>query len=144
LGTALAIEVLIGAGMGLFNASIINLLILTVDPRDMGQATAMNNVFRNVGGSVGAPIAGSLLATYLLTSGVFSGIFPAHLAFAYAYFIAAAIAVVGTLTVLFAQEVLGSRRHQKFAHLPMQPRRARRNDAVTVPVEPTPTPPVAH
>ena len=143
LGTALAIEVLIGAGMGLFNASIINLLILTVDPRDMGQATAMNNVFRNVGGSVGAPIAGSLLATYLLTSGVFSGIFPAHLAFAYAYFIAAAIAVVGTLTVLFAQEVLGSRRHQKFAHLPMQPRRARRSDAVTVPVEPTSTPPDA-
>jgi MFS family permease len=118
LTQALAIEVVVGAGMGLLNASIINLLILTVDPKDMGQATAMNNVFRNIGGSLGAPVAGSLLATYLLTSGPFAGYFPLHLAFQYVYFIAAGITAAGTLTVLFAQEVLGSRRHAKFAHLP--------------------------
>jgi len=117
LTTALVIEVVIGAGMGLLNASIINLLVLTVDPKDMGQATAMNNVFRNVGGSLGAPLAGSLLATYILTSGPAIG-FPSHLAFQYAFWIAAAITVVGTITVFFAQEVLGPRRHEKFAHLP--------------------------
>jgi MFS family permease len=122
----LAVEVVVGAGMGLLNASIINLLILTVDPKDMGQATAMNNVFRNVGGSVGAPIAGSLLATYLLTSGPFAGSFTTHLGFQYAFFIAAAITVAGTMTVVFAQEVLGVRRHAKFAHLPILPARARR------------------
>jgi len=141
LGTALTIEVVIGAGMGLLNASIINLLILTVDPKDMGQATAMNNVFRNVGGSVGAPIAGSLLATYLLRSGAFTG-YPAHLAFQDAFFIAAGITVVGTGTVLFAQEVLGSRRHQKFSHLPTMPRKARA-DAISAPVDPAASPPLA-
>jgi MFS family permease len=125
LTTALVVEVVIGAGIGLLNASIINLLVLTVDPKDMGQATAMNNVFRNVGGSVGAPIAGSLLATYLLTSGSFAGVFPAHVAFQYAFLIAAVVTVVGTVTVFFAQEVLGSRRHAKFAHLPTLPRKTR-------------------
>jgi MFS family permease len=140
LTTALVIEVLVGAGMGLLNASIINLLILTVDPKDMGQATAMNNVFRNVGGSVGAPIAGSLLATYVLTSGPFAGHFPSHEAFQYVFFIAAAITVAGTMSVLFAQEVLGVRRHPKFAHHPMLPRRARKTGATTVPSEPTSAP----
>jgi MFS family permease len=135
LTTALAIEVVIGAGIGLLNASIINLLVLTVDPKDMGQATAMNTVFRNVGGSVGAPIAGSLLATYLLTAGPFAGFFPTHMAFQYAYLFAAGITVVGTVSVVVAQEVLGSRRHAKFAHLPTLPRRVRPRDIVPVPSE---------
>jgi MFS family permease len=143
LNTALLIEVLVGAGMGLLNASIINLLILTVDPKDMGQATAMNNVFRNVGGSVGAPIAGSLLATYVLTSGPFAHIFPSHTAFQDVYFIAAAITVAGTLTVLFAQEVLGVRRHAKFAHHPMLPRRPRRARTGALPSEPASEPPAS-
>jgi len=125
LVTALAIEVVVGAGMGLLNASIINLLVLTVDPKDMGQATAMNNVFRNVGGSLGAPIAGSLLATYVLTTGPFAHIFPSHQAFQYAFFIAAGITVAGTVTIFFAQEVLGARRHPKFSHLPTLARKVR-------------------
>jgi MFS family permease len=140
LSTALIIEVVIGAGIGLLNASIINLLVLTVDPKDMGQATAMNNVFRNVGGSVGAPVAGSLLATYLLTNGPFAGIFPGHLAFQYAFFIAAAITVAGTVTVFFAQEVLGARRHPKFAHLPTLARGGRGALSRPTPEEPTPSP----
>jgi MFS family permease len=142
LTTALVFEVVVGAGIGLLNASIISLLVLTVDPKDMGQATAMNNVFRNVGGSVGAPIAGSLLATYILTSGPALG-FPAHLAFQYAFFIAAAITVVGTLTIFFGQEVLGPRRHAKFAHLPTLPRRLRRSGSAPAPAEPAPAPPLA-
>jgi MFS family permease len=143
LDTALVIEVIVGAGIGLLNASIINLLVLTVDPKDMGQATAMKNVFRNVGGSVGAPIAGSLLATYLLTSGSFAGVFPAHVAFQYAFLIAAGITVAGTVTILFAQEVLGSRRHTKFAHLPTLPRKAPRSVSMPAPAIPAPVPPLA-
>jgi len=140
LGVALGIEVLVGAGMGLLNASIINLLILTVDPKDMGQATAMNNVFRNVGGSVGAPVAGSFLSTYLLTTGPFAGVFPAHMAFQSVYFLAAGITVAGTVTVLFAQEVLGVRRHAKFAQHPRLPRRAWRGRDAPAPADPTPAP----
>ncbi|MGP8078752.1 MAG: MFS transporter [Thermoplasmata archaeon] len=142
LTMALEVEVVIGAGMGLLNSSIINLLVLTVDPKDMGQATAMNNVFRNVGGSLGAPIAGSLLATYLLTSGLALG-FPAHRAFEYTYFIAAAITVAGVAAVVIAQEVLGPRRHSKFAHLPTLPRRIRAAPAAPPPAEPNPLPPLA-
>ena len=140
LTTALLVEVVVGAGIGLLNASIINLLVLTVDPRDMGQATAMNNVFRNVGGSVGAPIAGSLIATYLLTSGPFAHFFPVHLAFQYAYFIAAGITVIGAVSVLFAQEVLGPRRHPKFSHLPTLPLRNHASSPAPPVEEPGPTP----
>jgi MFS family permease len=119
LDQALLVEIVIGAGMALLNSSVVNLLVLTVDPRDMGQATAMNNVFRNIGGSVGAPIAGSLLSTYVLTAGPLAGHGIAdHSAFVYAFWIAAAITIVGGIAVLFGEEVLGPRRHTKFAHLP--------------------------
>jgi hypothetical protein len=94
----------------------------------------------NVGGSVGAPIAGSLLATYILTSGPFAGIFPTHLAFQYAYLIAATTTVIGTVTVLFAQEVLGSRRHAKFAHLPTVIRRRSTASGPPTPPQPNPEP----
>lgn len=121
LDQALLYETVIGAGIALLNASIINLLVLTVDPKDMSQATAMNNVFRNVGGSVGAPIAGSLLATYTLGSGPLAGL-PAHLAFQYAFWIAAIVTLLAGVVVVFGQEVLGPSRHAKFAHLPTLPR----------------------
>lgn len=119
LGQALAYELVIGGGIALLNASVINLLILTVHPRNMGQATAMNNVFRNLGGSIGAPIAGSLLATYTVSTGVFAGSgLPSHLAFQFAFWIAAGVTMVGGLAVLLAQEVLGPSRHPKFAIRP--------------------------
>ncbi|HXW66806.1 MAG TPA: MFS transporter [Thermoplasmata archaeon] len=142
LSQALLYETVIGAGIAMLNASVINLLILTVDPKDMGQATAMNNVFRNIGGSVGAPIAGSLLATFVLTSGPWAGFgVPAHLAFQYAFWIAAAVMLVGGITILFGQEVLGPRRHSRFAHLPVLPPHARRA-AGPGPPDPAPAPAV--
>jgi len=84
-----------GAGISLLNASVINLLMLTVEPRDMGLATSMNTVFRNLGGSLGAPIAGSILATY--TAPVLVGminnvpiyeVLPTAQAFQYSFYIA--------------------------------------------------------
>jgi len=124
---ALAFELVVGAGMALLNASVINLLILTVDPKDMGQATAMNNVFRNIGGSVGAPIAASLLTTFVVTSGPFAGFgLPSHIAFQYAFWIAAVVTLAGGLTILFGHEVLGPARHTRFAHFPVLARRTGR------------------
>ncbi len=114
-------ETVVGAGIALLNASIINMLVLTVDPKDMGQATAMNNVFRNLGGSVGAPIVGALLAAYVVTvpGGPLAGTtLPSLQAFQYAFWIAAVITIVGGIAVLLGQEVLGPNRHKKFAHLP--------------------------
>jgi MFS family permease len=109
-------EVVAGAGLALLNASIINMLILTVDPKDMGQATAMNNVFRNLGSSVGTPIVGSILAAYVIN--YYGTTLPRLIAFQYAFWIGAAIVLVGGVFVLFGQEVLGPRRHKKFAHHP--------------------------
>ena len=127
LSLSLVYEFVTGAGIALLNASIINLLVLTVDPKDMGQATAMNNVFRNLGGSVGAPIVGALLATYVtgvvVPAGPLAGTdLPSLAAFQYAFWIAAAVTVAGGLAIVFGEEVLGPRRHGKFAHLPTPPR----------------------
>jgi MFS family permease len=133
LTQALLSEVVVGAGIALLTSSIINLLVLSVDPKDMGQATALNNVFRNVGGSVGAPIAGSLLATYLLTGSRFGAIpIPSHFAFQLAFWIAAGITLAGAVAIFFGEEVVGPRRHPKFAHLPQLARGGRA--APTLPV----------
>ncbi|MFZ0891407.1 MAG: MFS transporter [Thermoplasmata archaeon] len=140
LTQCLVYEFVTGAGIALLNASIINMLVLTVDPKDMGQATAMNNVFRNLGGSVGAPLVGALLATYvtgiIVPSGPLAGTnLPSLVAFQYAFLIAAVVTLVGGAVVLFGEEVLGPRRHKKFAHLPTLARNPRSSSGV-----PTPTP----
>lgn len=143
LTQCLTYEVVIGAGIGLLNATIINLLVLTVDPKDMGQATAMNNVFRNIGGSVGAPIVGALLATFvtgiMITSGPLAGTnLPTFAAFQYSFWIAAAATAAGGIVVVFGEEVLGPHRHSKFAHLPTLSRALRAAPASPSPADPLP------
>jgi len=83
----------------------------------------MNNVFRNLGGSVGAPIVGALLATYvtgiIVPTGPLAGTdLPSLIGFQYAFWIAAIVTIAGGCAVVFGEEVLGPRRHAKFAHLP--------------------------
>ena len=105
LGSLLVVEFFIGAGIGILNSGMINLLVLTVDPRDMGLATSMSAVFRNVGSSVGAPLSGSLLSTFTI---VFLGfVFPAHIAFAWSFGIAAVAFASAGGFVFFGREVLG-------------------------------------
>jgi MFS family permease len=109
LGQLYLVEFFMGAGIAIMNASVINLLVLTVAPRDMGLATSMNSVFRNVGSSVGAPLSGSLLASfvYAVVPGV--GEIPATLAFQWSFAIAAVTFLAAALAVYFAHEVLGRR-----------------------------------
>jgi MFS family permease len=105
-----------GAGLAITMSSAINLLILTVNPREMGLATSLNTVFRTMGSSLGAPIAGSLLSTF--TIWIFEGYFhgvpmfysaPAKVAFQYSFYIAAALFLVAGIASLFSKEVLGKR-----------------------------------
>ncbi|HZD42464.1 MAG TPA: MFS transporter, partial [Methanomicrobiales archaeon] len=101
-----------GAGMSTLNASTINLLVLTVDPHEMGLATSMNTVFRNLGRSLGAPIAGALLATFTATVVTSSGILqtlPTAQAFQYAFYFAAALFAIIAIVLLRSNEVLGPR-----------------------------------
>lgn len=111
LDALLLVMAVIGAGLAVMNAAVINLLVLTVEPRDMGLVTSMNAVFRNVGSSIGAPLAGSLLTTFTVV--VYGVTFPSPTAFHDAYWIAAGAFLVAAVGTLFAREVLGRYAHKE-------------------------------
>jgi MFS family permease len=83
---------LMGAGIGLAFASLANLIVEAVSPRQTAVATGMNTVMRTLGGSVGGQIGASLVAGTLLASGLpaESGFTTAFLFAAGACFLAAA------------------------------------------------------
>jgi MFS family permease len=101
--------VVVSAGMGVMMVATQNLLVLSVERREMGLATSLSIVFRNVGSSLGAPIAGSLLSTFVVTYlvGGQRVTLPTGTAFEYAYYIAVAGFAVSFVLALFAQEVIG-------------------------------------
>jgi MFS family permease len=101
LDLLLGCMVVMGAGIAITNAAMINLLVLTVNPREMGLATSMSATFRNIGSSVGAPLAGSIMATFTVSS--IYGPLPSQAAYNASFVIAAALITV------FAREVLGRR-----------------------------------
>ncbi|MEM0139107.1 MAG: MFS transporter [Ferroplasma sp.] len=111
----LADEVIIGSGMAIMNASIINLLVLSVEPKDMGLATSMNSTFRYIGSSIGAPIAGTILSLYTVVdivhtaTGIQTFSFPDFIAFKYAFITGAATFMAAAFIVLLAHEVLGKK-----------------------------------
>ena len=110
----LSFEFLTGAGLSLINGTLINLIVLTVNPKDMGLATAMNGTFRSLGSSIGAPVAGSLISTYSTTVIVGTHIMsiPDNNAFIYTFIAAAAIFLLAALLIPFGREVLGRRKVQ--------------------------------
>jgi len=108
-------------GLAMLMVSMQNLLVLTVKPSEMGLATSMNTVFRNVGSSFGAPIAGSILSTFTITVvlGGLSFALPTRAAFQYTYYIAAIAFVFALVASLFAKEVMGKKAKQE-APVPIQ------------------------
>lgn len=109
LNSLLLVEFVIGAGIGIVNAGMINLLVLAVDPREMGLATSLSAVFRNVGASLGAPISGSLLTTFTIVVVVqgFPVTVPSFVAFQWSFAIAAISFAFAGGFVVFGKEVLG-------------------------------------
>jgi MFS family permease len=53
---------LLGVGIGLSYAAMINLIVSAVDERQTGVATGMNAIMRTIGGAFGSQIAASMLA----------------------------------------------------------------------------------
>ena len=111
----LLLEFFVGGGISLMNASLINLIVLTVNPKDMGLATAMNGTFRNVGSSIGAPVAGSIMSTitavYLV--GTYHNIpiyepLPSPTAYFTVSIISAVAFALAAILTLTANEVLGT------------------------------------
>ncbi len=105
----LAYGFIIGAGLSIMNASVINLLVLSVDPKDMGLATSMNGTFRNLGSSIGAPVAGAVLSTYSVAAVLGSAFIistPTHFAFFLSFMIAVIAFLASSVIVVFAREVI--------------------------------------
>ncbi len=110
----LVFEFITGAGLSLLNGSMINFVVLTVHPKDMGLATAMNGTFRSLGSSIGAPVAGSLLSTFTASFAIGLGggatitrILPSHTAFNYIFAAAAIAFLVSAAIIVYGREVLG-------------------------------------
>jgi len=106
--------IIASAGLGMSMVSLQNLLVLSVQPREMGLTTSMSTVFRNMGSSMGAPIAGSLISTY--TTWTLFGYYnrlpmfyslPSNVAFQYSFYIAVLAFCVISLFTLLAREVIG-------------------------------------
>ncbi|MGI0091854.1 MAG: MFS transporter [Nitrososphaerales archaeon] len=98
--------VIASVGMAMLMASMQNLLVLSVKPHEMGLATAMNTVFRNLGSSLGAPIAGSILSTFTVMT-VLGEALPTETAFKYTFYVAAFAFLLAFVAALFAREVIG-------------------------------------
>ena len=111
IGTLLD-EFIIGSGMSMMNASLINLLILSVEPSNMGLATSMNSTFRYLGSSIGAPVAGVILSLYSVPVTTPTGTLalPDSTAFFYAFIIGAICFAAAAVITLLARELLGRRK----------------------------------
>jgi EmrB/QacA subfamily drug resistance transporter len=84
---------LLGAGIGLAYASMVNLIIENVGPAETGIATGMNAVTRTVGGAFGGSVVASILAASVTAGNPSEHAFT--LAFAACAVVAAAGVVVG-------------------------------------------------
>jgi DHA2 family multidrug resistance protein len=54
-----------GLGLGLIFVPLTNLTLLEIKPRDLGQATGLNNFFRQIGGSLSIAAMASLLTRFV-------------------------------------------------------------------------------
>jgi EmrB/QacA subfamily drug resistance transporter len=86
---------LVGAGVGFAFASMANLIVEAVPPRQTGVATGMNTIVRTIGGAIGAQIAASILAGRLLASGE-----PAKNGYTITFWMCVAVLLVGVLASL--------------------------------------------
>ena len=104
-GSAMEIvgEIVGGLGVALVTIPTINLLVLSIESREMGIATSMNSVFRFLGSALGAPVAGLLIATYA-----------SRIAFTYSFYLAMACMVAVLVVSMYSEEILGkSKRIEK-------------------------------
>ena len=83
---------LLGAGIGLAFAAMVNLIIENVGPAETGIATGMNTVTRTVGGAFGGAAVASILAGTIAANG-----YPSNTGFTAAFVACAVAPAVGVL-----------------------------------------------
>jgi EmrB/QacA subfamily drug resistance transporter len=86
---------LLGTGIGLAFASMVNLIIENVGPEETGVATGMNTVTRTIGGAVGGSTVASILAANIGLAG-----YPSEHGFTVAFTACAIALAVGILVGL--------------------------------------------
>jgi EmrB/QacA subfamily drug resistance transporter len=99
---------LLGTGIGLAFAAMVNLIIENVGPAETGIATGMNTVTRTVGGAFGGAVVASILAGSLGAGG-----YPSARGYTAAF---AACAMVPAAGVLIGFLIPGRRPQDAFAH----------------------------
>jgi len=93
---------LLGSGIGLAFASMVNLIIENVGPEETGVATGMNVIFRNVGGALGGQISASILTAGLTVAGL-----PDESSFVDAFWVSAAMLLLGFVAALLVPRPRG-------------------------------------
>jgi EmrB/QacA subfamily drug resistance transporter len=88
-------SLLLGAGIGLAFAAMVNLIIENVGPEETGVATGMNAVTRTVGGAFGGSIVASILAGTVGAAG-----FPSVHGYTVAFAVCAVALLLGVLVGL--------------------------------------------
>ena len=84
-----------GIGIGLAFASMVNVIVESVRPEETGVATGMNVIFRNIGGALGGQISASIL-----TAGIVAGGYPSEDAFVNSFWLAAGMLLLGFVAAL--------------------------------------------
>ena len=101
-------SIICGIGVVMILGTLFNFVIFSVEPKDMGMATAMEGTFFNVGSSIGSPVAAAVLTTFTTTYII--GSFPlklaSHAAFSLVFILAAIALVISGMLVLLTKEVL--------------------------------------
>jgi EmrB/QacA subfamily drug resistance transporter len=85
----------LGMGIGLSFASMANVIVESVRPEETGVATGMNVIFRNVGGSLGGQVSASVLTASVAAAGL-----PTERSFVVAFWLSAAMLVLGFVAAL--------------------------------------------
>ena len=101
---------LLGIGIGLAFASLVNLIVEAV-PRDQtGVATGMNTIVRTIGGAIGAQVAVSILSAHTLADG-----YPSE----HGYTITFAICFIVMIGAVIASLLVPGRRRESIAPVPV-------------------------
>jgi MFS family permease len=85
----------LGIGIGLAFASMVNVIVESVAPEQTGVATGMNVIFRNIGGAMGGQISASIL-----TAAVAVGGYPTEDAFVDSFWLAGGMLLLGFVAAL--------------------------------------------
>lgn len=101
----------LAAGVSMVNVSVINILVFSVGRKNMGLATGLNTVFRNIGSAWGPAVAGSVMSMYqasvlISLKPILWITLPAKYSYQLMFLITSALYAVAILVILLlAQEI---------------------------------------